>query len=202
MPVVPDSSGDFSLLDWGKAYLKESRDKKGNVFLGVVHRIDRPVSGIVCFAVTSKAASRLSDQMRRRVIKKTYIGLSDKRPPGMKGRLEHWLLKDRRENRVTLFDKPAEGAKKAVTSWKYKGVEKGFHKLLLFPETGRPHQLRAQCAAMGCPLAGDAKYGSRHPFARGAIGLHALGMDMVHPVKKIVMKFRTTCDFRHFPIST
>lgn len=159
--------------------------------MGVVHRLDRPVSGVVCFAVTSKAASRLSDQMRRKEIKKTYIGLSGSRPHGDEGRLEHWIVKDRRENKVTLFHslKANPRGKKAVTHWRYVGMEKGLHKLVLSPETGRPHQLRVQCASMGCPLAGDVKYGSETPFLRGCIGLHAWKMEILHPVKREKMVF-------------
>ncbi len=187
MPCVPDSSKDLSLLDWGKQYLKRTRHKPGNVFLGVVHRIDRPVSGVVCFAITSKAASRLSDQLRKKAMKKTYLGIS-RFPPGHdRGVIETYLLKDRNRNRVTAIscsEHRPRNARLARTLWEYVGQKADFHLLRLFPETGRPHQLRVHCAYMGCVLAGDLKYGDRSPLEDASIALHASELRLKHPVKR------------------
>ncbi len=192
MPVVPDSSRDPSLLDWGRDYLKRSRNKPGNVFLGVVHRLDRPVSGVVCFAVTSKAASRLSDQMRRRLISKTYLGITRKGPRETGGVLEHFLVKDRKCNRVKLISEGCScgNARFARTRWEYICSADGLSMLRLMPETGRPHQLRVQCAGMGCVLAGDLKYGDTAPLEDASIALHASGLRLLHPTIKEEMVFQ------------
>ncbi len=193
MPAVPDSSRDFSLLEHGRQYLKRTRNKPGNVFLGVVHRLDRPVSGVVCFAVTSKAAGRLSDQMRRRLIHKTYLGITRHKPMAAGGVLENFLLKDRQKNRVAVVSDSAGRQNKALpacTRWEYVSDSGGFYLLRLMPETGRPHQLRVQCAHMGCVLAGDLKYGDSEPLEDRSIALHALKLRLCHPVRKEEMEFR------------
>ncbi len=190
MPTVPDASRDESLLDWGRAYLKQTRNKPGNVFLGVVHRLDRPVSGVVCLAITSKAAARLSDQMRQKLIKKTYIGISRFRPEGKSGMVENHLLKDRRANMVRIVDgEKGRKARFARTRWEYLGESGGFHLIRLVPETGRPHQLRVHCASMGCVLAGDLKYGDISPLEDRSVALHASSLKLVHPVRKEEMVF-------------
>ena len=189
MPCVPDSSHDLSLLDWGRHYLKVSRSKKGNVFLGVVHRLDRPVSGAVCLAVTSKAASRLSDQMRRREIRKHYLAVTRHRPPGQAGTVETYLLKDRRNNRVRTVPEDTPGARAAITAWRYLQEADGLYLLALEPGTGRPHQLRVHCAELGCVLAGDLKYGDRTPLQDASIALHARSLEITHPVKREKMIF-------------
>ncbi len=192
MPAVPDSSGDYSLLDWGKDYLKQSRHKPGNVFLGVVHRLDRPVSGVVCFAVTSKAASRISAQMRQKNIFKAYAGITRHMPEKRAGTLEHMLVKDRKNNRVTVVDRDC-GVKKARlarTGWNYITSSCGLHLIRLVPETGRPHQLRVQCATMGCVLAGDIKYGDTVPLADASTALHALELRLRHPTLGEWMAFK------------
>ena len=186
VPTVPDSSKDMSLLDWGKMYLKKTRSKHGNVFLGVIHRLDRPVSGIVCFAVTSKAASRLSDQLRTRRMSKTYLALTKKKPPSEHGVLEHILKKNNAKNIVKVISTCSTEArgKFAHTSWALLEAKEGIYLLKLKPETGRPHQLRVQCAAMGCPLMGDVKYGAEAPLPDASIGLHAHKLEFLHPVRK------------------
>ncbi len=191
MPTVPDSSKDFSLLEWGKAYLKESRNKPGNVFLGVVHRLDRPVSGVICFATTSKAASRLSDQLRNKKIEKTYLAVVHGAPPS-EAELIHWISKDRRKNIVKLYAKNPGGhlkAKKAKTHLKLLKTIESLSLVELVPETGRPHQLRAQCAKIGCPIVGDLKYGAPEPLPNRSIALHALKLTLQHPTKKNTMTF-------------
>ncbi len=189
MPCVPDSTGDPSLLDWGRAYLKRTRGKPGNVFLGVVHRLDRPVSGVVCFAITSKAASRLSDQMRRKEIKKEYLAVSRCKPRRKTGKIENFLVKNRRNNRSRVASEQAAGARRAVTLWSHVAEAGGFHLLKLLPETGRPHQLRVHCACLGCVIAGDLKYGDTTPLDNASIALHALKLRIIHPVRREKMIF-------------
>ena len=191
MPTVPDSSRDISLLDQGRDYLKRSRNKPGNVFLGVVHRLDRPVSGVVCFAVTSKAAGRLSDQMRRKLIRKTYLGITRHRPEAPRGILEDFLLKDRKRNKVAVVSGSSTQRRPlfARTHWECVAESCGLYLLRLMPETGRPHQLRVQCANMGCVLAGDLKYGDSKPLEDRSIGLHAFKLILRHPIRKEEMEF-------------
>ncbi|MDA8161678.1 MAG: RNA pseudouridine synthase [Desulfobacteraceae bacterium] len=184
--AVPDSTGDDSLLDLAKAYIKKTRGKPGNVFLGVVHRIDRPVSGLVCFAKTSKAASRLSKQMRAHAIQKTYLALTKGTPAHENGIFEHMLKKNRAKNVVELFPMGTKEAetRPARTLWRVIKKKNDIYLLELTPETGRPHQLRSQCARMGLPILGDVKYGAPAPLADGSIALHAFRLALDHPTKK------------------
>lgn len=185
MPVVPDASSDFSLLDWGKDYLSETRNKPGNVFLAVIHRIDRPVSGLVCFAVTSKAASRLSEQMRDRRIRKEYLAISSVRPHTGSGIIENYLFKNRKRNVVVEVPHGRHGSRFAVTRWELKESRKPFCLFALEPLTGRSHQLRVHMAGLGCPIFGDVKYGSRERFLKGrGIALHSWRLTLFHPTKK------------------
>ncbi len=184
VPVVPDRTGDVSLLDLGKEHIRRSKGKRGNVFLAVVHRIDRPVSGVVCFARTSKAASRLSAQMRARQVEKVYVAVVQGAPEGEAGRISLPLRKDRRRNLVTVDGGPA--GKEAHTCWELLARRSCSSLLLLRPETGRPHQLRCHCAAMGLPILGDVKYGARRDEAlSGRIALHALALVVAHPVARL-----------------
>ena len=184
--TVPDASDALSLLDWGKGYLKETRNKPGNVFLGVVHRLDRNVSGIVCFAITSKAASRLSDQIRRRQMEKTYFAITSGNPDAEEGCLEHLILKDKSHNKAILYtvDEKIKGAKYSKTCWR---LHKRLDSLCFFqldPVTGRFHQLRAQLASIHCPILGDVKYGAAFPLPDSSIALHAFCLRFFHPTKK------------------
>ena len=192
VPTVPDAYRSYSLFDWCKEYLKRTRNKPGKVFLGVVHRLDRPVSGIVCFAVTSKAASRLTAQFRSREVEKTYLGLVRNRPPGSEGLLEHLLTKNRNRNIVTAYRTGEKGiaGKIARTQWRLLKKLDNAYLLEMKPETGRSHQLRVQLAAMGCPLAGDKKYGDTAARRYGLpVGLHALRLRLTHPTRKETMDF-------------
>lgn len=189
VPTVPDASGDRSLLDEAKAYLKAKYDKPGEVFLGVVHRLDRPVSGVVLFARTSKAASRLSDAWRRGVVRKEYRGWSEARSASAEaaggGELEQWLVKDETRNVVRAVPAAraeAEGARRAQTRWRILRADKRGTLLELQPLTGRPHQLRLACAALGLPLAGDLKYGAARALPDARIGLHAWRLAVPHPI--------------------
>ncbi|MHC4379467.1 MAG: RluA family pseudouridine synthase [Planctomycetota bacterium] len=183
-PIVPDDSGDLSLLEEGKAWVKKEFDKPGNVFLGVVHRLDRPVSGVVVFARTSKGASRLSKAWQEHAVEKTYLAWSREQPQpglGQDGEWQQWLWKDRERNRV--FVGKRDGAKHAITSWRIlKQGDRGTL-LELKPKTGRAHQLRVACATAGMPLAGDLKYGADTPLKDRSIGLHASRLVFPHPTR-------------------
>lgn len=190
MPVVPDASGDRSLLDAAKAHLKEKHAKPGEVFLGVVHRLDRPVSGVVLFARTSKAASRLSAAWREGGgVRKEYAGWSTQRNPHAEaegaGEVEQWLVKDEARNlvrAVVAARAEAEGAKRALTRWRVLRAGARGTLLALEPLSGRSHQLRVACAGLGLPLAGDLKYGAAQPLPDARIGLHALRLTVPHPI--------------------
>ncbi len=181
---MPDSSRDLSLLDWGKAYLKKTRDKPGNVFLGVVHRLDRPVSGILCLAVTSKAAARLSEQIRKREASKTYLAIVNGRPQQDRLTLTNVIKKNHRSNKVEVFaSHRADMGKLAITELKVLAQKEGFSLLKLHPLTGRAHQLRAQCAHHDFPILGDVKYGDLIPLKDRSVALHALSLEIRHPTK-------------------
>ncbi len=187
LPVQADSSGDRSLLDLAKAYIKERYNKPGAVFLGLIHRIDRPVSGVVVLARTSKALERMNALFRERKVRKTYWALVKERPNPIEGKLVHYIRKDKSRNRSFAYLRPGRrhaDAKKAELHYKLI-AEINHHCLLeLNPLTGRPHQIRVQLAAIGCPIIGDLKYG--YPTARpnGNILLHSHALEFVHPVKK------------------
>lgn len=165
-----------------KSWLKEKYQKPGNVFLGIIHRLDRPVSGIVIFAKTSKALSRLNDAMRNREMRKTYLAIVEGKPPQEHGTLEHYLRHD--EFRAEICQKNSPEAK--IARLHYKTLKSAAQTTLLevILETGRYHQIRAQFAAIGCPVAGDAKYGSTLNIPGGAIALHHARMELIHPVTR------------------
>lgn len=196
VPMVPDASGDESLLDRAKAWVAREFDKPGRVYLGVVHRLDRPVSGVALFARTSKAAARLTDQFRTRTARKTYVGVTVGWPEPEEGRVETWLLKDAERNRVRAVPPDTPGAKPAVTRWRtLERRESGGTRTAvveLRPETGRPHQLRAAMAALGCPLLGDLKYGAPEALPDRSIALHAHRLEIIHPTTK--QELRLECE--------
>jgi len=198
VPIVPDSSGDVALLDIAKEWVKREYSKPGEVFLGVVHRLDRPVSGVVVFARTSKAASRLSDAWRRHDIEKIYWGMSESpAPQERKGEVEQWLWKDAKRNVVRRFTREGrqDGAKLAQTSWRVLSAKPGSTLFELIPHTGRPHQLRVACASLGCVLKGDLKYGARQPLPDKSIALHARRLTFAHPTLKDRVTFESECPF-------
>ncbi len=182
--VQGDKTGDKTLGDWVKEYIKEKYDKPGKVYLGIPHRIDRPVSGIVVLARTSKALERMNQIFRSRKIQKTYWAIVKKKPADNEGKLVHWLQKDGSKNVVTAYDFPQDGAQKAETKYKVLGTLNDHWLLEVNPITGRPHQIRVQLAAMGCPIRGDVKYGFARKDPDNNIHLHARRIYFIHPVKK------------------
>lgn len=181
--VQADRTGDFTLSDWGKSYLKEKYAKPGAVFLHPAHRIDRPVSGAVLFGRTDKALARLATIFRDRKLDKTYLALTLRTPKNLSGELQHYLLKDDKRNTVEVYSKPRGEAKAAITRYEVLNTFDDLTLLRVSPITGRPHQIRAQLNAIGCPILGDLKYGAPSALPDASIGLHCLGMKFIHPVK-------------------
>lgn len=181
--VQADRTGDLTLTDWGKTYLKEKYSKPGAVYLHPAHRIDRPVSGAVLFGRTDKALGRLNALFKERKIEKTYLALTLKAPASDSGELRHYLQKDENRNTVEVFSKPRGDAKESIT--RYETLEKVGNLFLLkvAPLTGRPHQIRAQLSAIGCPILGDLKYGAPEALPDASIGLHCRSMKFIHPVR-------------------
>jgi 23S rRNA pseudouridine1911/1915/1917 synthase len=165
-----------------KAYLKEKYRKPGQVFLGIVHRLDRPVSGVLLFARTSKAAARLSQQFREGTIEKVYWAVVEGAVEQTAGSLEHWLLKDRQAGRVEVVAPGTAGARQALLHYQRRAAHGGLTWLEVRPQTGRTHQLRVQLAHHGQPIYGDARYGAVHTFGN-AIALHARSLTFLHPVR-------------------
>ena len=183
--VQGDKTGDTPLSEIVKAYIKDKYNKPGEVFLGVTHRIDRPTSGVVLFARTSKALARLNEMFKsHEQIQKTYWAIVQGEPKQPEARLENWLVKNEVQNKSYITKPGAKEAKQAVLS--YKTLAKGDHYTLLEVnlETGRHHQIRCQLAAIGCPIKGDLKYGAKRSNPDGGICLHARQIAFIHPVKK------------------
>lgn len=178
-----DRTGDATLSDWGKTYLKEKYAKPGAVFLHPVHRIDRPVSGAVLMARTDKALGRLTKLFREQKIKKNYLALVLQAPREASGELRHYLWKDEKRNVVTAYPKPRADAREAITRYKVLDKIGERYLLLIEPLTGRPHQIRVQLSAMDCQILGDLKYGAPDALPDASIGLHCLRMTLIHPVK-------------------
>jgi 23S rRNA pseudouridine1911/1915/1917 synthase len=182
--VQGDQTGDPILGDYVKTYLKAKYDKPGEVFLGVPHRLDRPVSGLVILARTSKALERLTKMFRERAIQKTYWAIVKKRPAEEKAKLTHWLVKNEAKNVVTAYDYPAENSQKAELNYRVVGTLNDHWLLEVNPITGRPHQIRVQLAKIGSPIRGDVKYGFHKANEDGSINLHSRKAYFTHPVKK------------------
>jgi 23S rRNA pseudouridine1911/1915/1917 synthase len=182
--VQGDETGDTPLSDLVKAYIKEKYQKPGEVFLGVVHRIDRPVSGIVLFARTSKSLSRLNELFKTKEITKTYWAVVKKKPVSDSGTLTHYHLKDEKTRKARLFDKEVAHSKKCVLHYRWLASSDHYHLLEIQLETGRFHQIRAQLAKIGSPIKGDVKYGFERPNENTrSIHLHARKISFIHPVK-------------------
>jgi len=181
--VAPDASGDESLLDMARAWIAREFAKPGAVFLGLVHRLDRPVSGVVVFGRTSKGASRLAESFRERTAVKRYWGVASRRPAQESGVVDQWLVKDEARNVVRVVADGEPGAQQAVTRWQVAEARDGRFLLDFEPETGRPHQLRIAAATLGCPLIGDLKYGAREPLPDASVALHARALEIAHPTR-------------------
>ena len=182
--VQGDKTGDTPLSETVKQYLKEKYQKPGNVFIGVTHRLDRPVSGLVVFAKTSKALSRLNEMFKTKEVKKTYWAVVKNRLPHEEGTLEHWLVRNEKQNKSYAYDKERPQSKKAVLNYRLLAASDNYYLLEVDLQTGRHHQIRCQLAKMGCPIKGDLKYGFSRSNPDGSICLHARSISFVHPVSK------------------
>lgn len=182
--VQGDKTGDEPLSETVKAYIKEAYHKPGNVFLGVVHRLDRPVSGLVVFARTSKALSRLNEMFRVGDVHKTYWAIVKDKPDVEEGTLTHWLVRNEKQNKSYAYDREVPRSKKAVLHYRLIGCTDRYSLLEIQLMTGRHHQIRCQLARMGCPIKGDLKYGAPRSNPDGSISLLARKVELVHPVSK------------------
>ena len=186
--VQGDQTGDESLVDIAKRYIKDKYKKPGDVFLGLVHRLDRPTTGVIVLARTSKALTRLNQQFKDRVPKKVYRAIVSGSPESS-ARLEHYLKKNSSQNKSFHYPKTTSNTKNAVLHYRHVQSLKSYHVLEIELETGRHHQIRAQLAAVGLHIKGDLKYGAKRPNPNGSIHLHARSLLFVHPTKKEEMKF-------------
>ncbi len=182
--VQGDKTGDLPLSEKIKNYIKLRDHKPGNVFCGVIHRLDRPVSGLVIFAKTSKALSRFNELFREKTISKTYLAVVKNRPQSDSGRLVHYLLKNEKTNTSKAFSKPVSGALKAELDYELIASSDNYHLLKIRLITGRHHQIRCQLSAIGSPIKGDLKYGFNRTNEGGFIHLHSYRIEFIHPIKQ------------------
>ncbi|MGD9156337.1 MAG: RNA pseudouridine synthase [Bacillota bacterium] len=189
VPVQSDSSGDLDLLTLVKADLKERHHKPGQVFVGLVHRLDRPVGGVMVFAKTSKAAARLAQQIRVRDFKKLYYAVVRGAPAVSSGRLTHYLRKDPQNNIVKIVAETVSGAKEAVLDYQVLESAAGLSLVRIDLQTGRSHQIRVQMATVGCPLYGDQKYGAKVSRPGEQIALWAAEIEFKHPTRAERLRF-------------
>lgn len=182
--VQGDKTGDEPLPERIKGYLKEKYNKPGNVFCGVVHRLDRPTSGALVFARTSKALERLNQQFREKETEKTYWAVVESKPPKNSDKLVHWLQKNEKQNKSYVVNKDAKNAKQAVLNYQLIASSDNYFLLEIELETGRHHQIRCQLAAIGCIIKGNLKYGAKRSNPDGSIYLHARKLHFTHPTTK------------------
>lgn len=182
--VQGDKTGDIPLSETVKQYLKEKYQKPGNVFVGVTHRLDRPVSGLVVFAKTSKALSRLNEMFKNSEVKKTYWAIVKECPRELEGELVHYLVRNEKQNKSYAYDKEVPDSKKAILHYRLIARSQNYNLLEVDLKTGRHHQIRCQLAKMGCPIKGDLKYGFARSNPDGSICLHARRISFIHPVSK------------------
>jgi 23S rRNA pseudouridine1911/1915/1917 synthase len=189
--VQGDNTGDKPLAEYVKEFLKKKYDKTGNVFCGVIHRIDRPVSGLVLLAKTSKALERMNKQFADKVIQKTYLAVVQNQPPKSQDTLVHWLTKDAQKNQAKAYTKEVKQSKYCELSYQLIGQSDRYFLVQVKPVTGRAHQIRCQLSAIGCSIKGDLKYGSPRSNSDGRIHLHAYKLQFTHPVSSQPMEI--TC---------
>lgn len=182
--VQLDKTGDEPLEEKVKQYIKQKYDKPGDVFLGIVHRIDRPVSGVVLFARTTKALTRLNVMFQEKSVEKIYWAVVKNQPSSPEGTLEHYITRNTKTNKSYCSATEVKGSKKAILHYKTIAKSDQYYLLEVNLETGRHHQIRCQLAAMGCPIKGDLKYGSPRSNKDGGISLHSRKVHFVHPVKE------------------
>lgn len=183
--VQGDKTGDQPLSDLLKDYLKERYSKPGNVFVGVAHRLDRPVSGVVIFAKTSKCLTRLNDMFRNGEVDKVYWAIVKNKPPQPEGKLEHYLVRNEKKNMSFANEKEVPNSKKAILTYRQIAHSDNYYLLEIKLLTGRHHQIRCQLAKIGCPIKGDLKYGFPRSNKNGGISLHARSASFVHPVSSL-----------------
>lgn len=186
--VQGDKTGDVTLPDTIKEFLKKKYEKPGNVFCGVVHRLDRPVSGVVLFAKTSKALSRMNEQFREKETAKIYWAIVENKPEKNEGELTHYLRKNEKQNKSYASLTEVSGTKKAMLKYKLLASSDRYHLLEVELMTGRHHQIRCQLSAMGCVIKGDLKYGSKRANKDASISLHARSLQFFHPTSKEVIR--------------
>jgi len=182
--IQGDKTKDTPLVEIVKEYIKVKYNKPGNVYLGVIHRIDRPTSGIVMFAKTSKALSRMNAMLKNQEVNKLYWAITQNKPENKTGKLIHWLRKNPKNNKSTHFSKETKNAKKAILTYKVLKELDNYFLLEVLMKSGRHHQIRCQLQAIGCPIKGDIKYGSKRTNKDGSIDLHALNVKFIHPISK------------------
>lgn len=182
--VQGDKTGDEPLSDTVKEWIKVKYNKPGNVFLGVVHRLDRPVSGLVVFAKTSKALSRLNEMFRVGDVHKTYWAIVGKRPAQEEATLTHWIVRNEKQNKSYAYDKEVKNSKKAQLHYRVIGASERYTLVEVHLMTGRHHQIRCQLAKIGCPIKGDLKYGAPRSNPDGSISLLSRFVEFIHPVSK------------------
>lgn len=182
--VQGDKTGDLSLDQMTKNFVAEKYSKPNGAFLGVAHRLDRPVSGVVLFAKTSKGLERINRMFKNRTIHKVYWAVVSKKPVHLEGNLVHWLIKDSRKNKTTAYSHEVKGSQRAELNYKVIVEIDGHYLIEVNPITGRPHQIRVQIASLGSPIVGDYKYGYPKGSVRRSICLHARRLEFEHPIKK------------------
>ena len=182
--VQGEKTGDMPLSEKLKAWLKVKYNKPGNVFVGVTHRLDRPVSGVVLFAKTSKALARLNEMFRLGEVRKTYWAIVKNKPAADEGELVHWLMRNEKQNKSYAYDAERPNSKKAILHYRVIARSENYYLLEIDLKTGRHHQIRCQLSKMGCPIKGDLKYGFPRSNRDGGISLHARKAELIHPVSK------------------
>lgn len=187
--IQSDISGDRTLCDVVKQYVKVKYNKPGKAFIGTVHRLDRPVSGVILYARTTKALNRLLNMFKYREVQKTYWAVVKNPPPKKEDVIVNYLIKNERQNKSFAYDTPAEGRKESELAYKVIGQSQHYTFVEVYPRTGRHHQIRATLSSLGSPIKGDVKYGAKRTNDNASIHLHARQIEFIHPVRKEPMKF-------------